>query len=140
MAKRKPKVRTFDNDTGQSLGSGASGTWGDAVTPQWFASPTDPNFMEARVPTGTPYPTDIVGFSAITGWPDATQDTWIAPTSGAIWSGKITAATDTIAATADQIASAGGAVLATAEGFVKNLLPIVIGLAVLYVMWSEKKS
>ncbi|MHB8674557.1 MAG: hypothetical protein ACYDAK_12895 [Candidatus Limnocylindrales bacterium] len=145
---------------GQTLGSGASGTWTDSTSSSAFNPPIDQygnpistgdtwtgvanwtlsadgTWMEAQVPAGTT-PTDS-SITVIPGYPDPSIDTWREPTNMAYISANVGAATDTVSAVGDQIAAIGTGVATTLSTLFQNIVPILIGLAALYV-WRESEK
>lgn len=118
--KRKRKARTFDA-AGADLGAidtnidpfststpfdpGATDAGGGPVFWNWIPSP-DPNMMQATVPTGTPFPSDLVYGGQRNDYPTSGNVTYYAATAAAIARGKINAAVETVQATAEDIAAA----------------------------------
>lgn len=90
----------------------------------WQAT-ADPDIIKKIVPTGTPGATLDGATTVAVSFPDVVSDTWYKPSNGAYVAGRATAAIDTIQQTAGKLADVGATIA-------NNLMPIVIGIAVLY--------
>lgn len=152
MARRRNrprKIRTF-NERGGELGDftyqradttgGASGSWdgGTFTGPEWYVDPGNPDFLLAEVPNDTPVPIDVTGLHL--NWPVDGITTWIKPTQAAYTSGRINAALETITATGAQLTETGAKVLNVAGTIATNFIPILIGLAALWLFLSSGES
>lgn len=134
MAKRKPKPRVFDQN-GQDLGAWYDPTsWGaglEAAAVEWQPT-SDPDVMRAFVPNNTPRPAEVLSWTI--DYPQPGTTVWYRPTQAALISGRAQAAIETVQATAESVAQTGGQLLNVAGTIGQNLVPILIGLAALYLI------
>jgi hypothetical protein len=93
------------------------------------------------VPNGTSEPLSENITSRFVDSPEPGVTTWYKIDPAAFFWGKVTAATDTVQATGEKLATAGGAVLNVGTAIASNLMPILIGVAVLYFFsqWEKFK-
>ena len=120
---------------GDTAGSGATYSMGDGTTTGWEPSQY-PN-MDMWITQNGPAPD-----TGVTSWtvdsPALGLTTWFRIDPNANLSADIGAATDTAAAVGTQIANIGSGVATAVSSLFNNLVPILIGLAALYV-WHESE-
>ena len=127
MAKRRPKARTFDGVTGAAVSG--------------IMDPADSgDFIHTVVPNDTPTPMDGSVVAVARDLPSPGQTTWYSPTTAAIASGRVQAAVDTLEATGAQLTQAGESIIGAASAITQNFIPILIGLAALYLLFEFEKS
>lgn len=120
---------------GDTAGSGATYSMGDGTTTGWEPSQY-PN-VDMWITVNGPAPD-----AGVTSWtvdsPALGLTTWFRINPNANLSADIGAATDTAAAVGTQIADIGTGISNTVQTLFQNIVPILIGLAALYV-WRESE-
>ena len=109
-----------------------------AVDPVWTVDANDPYIMRAEVPAGTPQPNDIVG--AYAGWPSPGVDTWIKQTALKKLTDRVQFASEAVTQIGEQMADVGAGVLSAGGTILKNIGPILLALAALFVVFEAKKK
>ncbi len=144
MARRRKarRVRTF-NERGAELGNlaaGASGSWdsGAFTGPEWYILPGDDRVLTAEVPNDTPLTPDVISIRP--DYPAEGITTWYAVSAKGQREGQAGAMLDTLAATGAQVTAAGSQLLDLAATVTKNLGPILLGLAALWVFFQMERA
>ena len=148
MAKRSRRPPyTVDAESGEGLGIWYDPrTWGDSSAYDWQPSPKYPEMDFVIVPNDTPMP--MQGNDAVAAWvidsPAPGKTTWYRVTQRSYDAGQRQAVIDTVVATAqstgEAMAKVGTNVINAVDTITSNIVPILIGLAALFIFMQSSKG
>lgn len=138
-SKRRRRRGPVTLDQGEGLGVWYDPrTWFDTTALNWQPSPRHPDMDFVIVPNDTPKVAEVAAWSIDDPAPGKT--TWYKISDRAWADGRAQAAIDTIAAVGAQISDTAGQVFDVGASILKNIVPILIGIAVLYLFSHMDES